>query len=117
MDRATFDGIQVVDTVAAALALSETTKGGAPTKFLFADTTVQGVLVSGVNSQQNQVVGAPDINRVSFFERLPQEKCCATYGTMTTRHSASFGLDMVYPGPYPGKGHAGFAIKSLILAD
>lgn len=117
MNLAEFNAIPVVDSLTDALALSVTVKGGAVRKFLLADTVDgKGVLVSGVNSQQNRGVGYPDANRVSYFERHPQEKCCGTHGTVTTKHSASFGLDRVYPGPYPGIGHVGYIIKSVILS-
>lgn len=112
MTRAEFDAITVVATPAAALLLAETTKGGDPTKFLFS-TNPAGT----VNSQQGKGVGDPDSNRVTYFERLPQEKCCGTHGIMPTPHSASLGYDMVYHGPYPGLGHAGYAIKHTVLTD
>ena len=108
MTYAAYNAIQVVADITAALALPLLTLG-VPTQFLLAGT-----------KQQNRGVGYPDANRVSYFERqgkfVPDgEKANATYGTMTTRHSASFGLDMVYPGPYPGKGHSGYTIKNALL--
>lgn len=111
MTRVQFDALTVYDDLAAALA------GATPgDQFLLADTYDKNGIVSGVNSQQGRGVGDPDANRVNFFTRLAQEKCCGTYGTMTTPHSASFGLDMVYPGPYPGLGRKGYAISHIVLS-
>ena len=109
MTKAQFDAIQEVDDVTAALALPETTKGGDRTQFLFSDNPA-----GGKNSQQNRTL-ATAINRVTYFERIPQEKCCGTHGTVTTKHSASFGLARVFPGPYPGMGYAGFVAIHAVL--
>lgn len=110
MTQSEFNAIQVVDTIAAALALPETTKGGARTKFLFSDNPA-----GGKNSQQDRDSSNVPLNRVTYFERIPQEKCCGTFGTVTTKHSASFGLARVFPGPYPGMGYAGFVAIHTIL--
>jgi hypothetical protein len=109
MTFAEFNALQVVDTIAEALLLSLTTKGGAQKKFLFSDNPA-----GGKNSQQNRS-SATVMNRVTYFTRIAQEKCCGTHGTMTTKHSASLGLDRVYPGPYPGIGRAGYAASHDIL--
>jgi len=126
MTYSDFLSLPVEDSIADAL-LNPVSKKGSPYRFLLADTVEpkgpnRGQLISGVNSKQviltkmqSNLQGAPGVNRVSYFERIEQEKCCGTTGTMTTKHSASYGLDMVYPGPYPGKGHAGYVIKSVIL--
>jgi hypothetical protein len=103
METSVFNALTVVDNHAAAVAL------GIGTKFLFSDNPA-----GGKNSQQNRTLAA-GMNRVTYHERIDQEKAHGTYGTMTTRHSASFGLDMVYPGPYPGLGYWAYAIKSDIL--
>lgn len=97
-----FNALTVVDDHAGAIAL------GIGTNFLFSDG------IPGVNSHQNRPL-ATAMNRETFFKRIAQEKADGTYGTMTTRSSASFGLDMVYNGPYPGLGHAGYANSSVIL--
>lgn len=69
------------------------------------------------DSQQLAIVGEPDINRVFYFTRIDQEKCCGTFGVMETKASASYGLDMVYPGPYPGSGYAAYAICADVITD
>ena len=98
-----FNALTVVDTHAQALLLAE------GTKFLFSDNPA-----GGKNSQQNRTL-APSMNRVTFFTRIAQEKCCGTYGTITTKHSGSYGLARVYPGPYPGLGRAAYAITHAQL--
>ena len=104
METSVFNALTVVDDHAAAIVL------GIGTKFLFSDNPA-----GGKNSQQNRTLLTGFSNRVTYYERIAQEKAHGTYGTMTTRHSASFGLDMVYPGPYPGLGYWGYAIKSDLL--
>ncbi len=115
MTRAEFDAIQVVADPTAALALPETTKGGDRTKFLFADSVDKWGNPINENSQQGKGVGDPNANRVHYFERLPQERCCGTFGTVQNPASASFGLDRVYPGPYPGYGYMGYAPIHTVL--
>ena len=103
MTYAEFSAIQVVADVTAALALNPTQKGGGRTQFVFADSP-DGTK----NSQQNLTVNIP--SRVVYFERLPQEKCCGTFGKVTSPQvSPSRGLDHVYPSPrYPGYGGLGY---------
>lgn len=98
-----FNALTVVDDDAAALLLP------AGTKFLFSDNPA-----GGKNSHQNRTL-APGMNRDRYFIRIAQEKCCGTHGVVTTKHSASKGLDRVFPGPYPGQGHAGYAAINVIL--